>query len=98
MLVEERGLALRWRRQTERSAWMDPTTSHHASLLKPGDCVRMAVSRSRPELAGVNGTVLCIENGFVTAGPWVCFRVDKAYKQLEALKLDDLDTILVGFL
>ena len=61
-------MALRWRPQRELSGWMEPRTSHHSGLLRPGDAVRMALSRSRPELAGVNGTVLCSERGFVTVG------------------------------
>ncbi|CAL1158041.1 unnamed protein product [Cladocopium goreaui] len=70
LLEKERGLASRWRKQVDHSAWMDPQLSHHESRLKPGDGVRMSLSRSHPGLTGASGTVLCIdapsEGGLVT--------------------------------
>ncbi|CAJ1395323.1 unnamed protein product [Effrenium voratum] len=58
---EEKRLASRWRKQTDHSPWMDPALSHHESRLKPGDGVRLSLSRSHPELTGVSGTVVCID-------------------------------------
>eukprot|EP00434_Breviolum_minutum_P013500 symbB.v1.2.011903.t1/scaffold811.1/size160404/2 len=62
LLEKERGLASRWRKQADYSAWMYPNFSHHESRFKPGDGVRMSVSRSHPSLNGVSGTVLRIDS------------------------------------
>ncbi|CAE7251154.1 unnamed protein product [Symbiodinium sp. CCMP2456] len=70
LLEKERLLSTRWNKQVDYSAWRIPSHSHHESFLKPGDGVRLTVSRSHPELNGASGTVLCVDRpsdgGFVT--------------------------------
>ncbi|CAE7944885.1 unnamed protein product [Symbiodinium sp. KB8] len=61
LLEKERLLSTRWNKQVDYSAWRIPSHSHHESFLKPGDGVRLTVSRSHPELNGASGTVLCVD-------------------------------------
>mmetsp|Transcript_1110 Transcript_1110/g.2097 ORF Transcript_1110/g.2097 Transcript_1110/m.2097 type:complete len:144 (-) Transcript_1110:63-494(-) len=85
LLEKERQLAIRWKKQVDYSAWKTPAHSHHESLLKPGDGVRMSISRSHPELNGASGTVVCVDRP--DAGGFVTVRLPSASGSLKKMKV-----------